>query len=441
MSTLLMSKDIPVLEILSNGSTIIKNYNLLPVNIRKRDVNIEDFYSEWINNRAISVSRTNAKAILNSLRISQTNASAICRACHGVNLLDSYWMKDSGEDLAWKDVSLYQNALTKSLAVTALTGKSGMRENGKIHTPELTTQGVSAKAWWREQDFIYLYKVGKKELAASRILDALGIEHVKYEEVDRDRLKELVTDERKDFLDETGEKVVKCRLLTDEDRAMVSFEEFAVFCEYEGKNPYKEVLKMDAGHYYEMQVADYILSNDDRHIGNWGFYMDSNTGELGKLYPLLDHDHAFSEREYILSQTSEQEESLLFAAVKAQKQAKINLEAVREIEKPGEISAEQWNRVLKNAVALSSHCRLMEQMEKQGFCITEKAVQWYEKIRKVSGREYSLAELCRLCKNASDISPELQKAICEFGNELKVQEAVGARLEEAGREPQQKQRG
>ena len=35
---------------------------------------------------------------------------------------------------------------------------------------------------------MYLYKVGKKELAASRILDALGISHVGYEEVEEKRL-------------------------------------------------------------------------------------------------------------------------------------------------------------------------------------------------------------------------------------------------------------
>ena len=53
-----------------------------------------------------------------------------------------------------------------------------MRE--RIHTPELTAQGMAAKAWIRQNGELYLYKVGKKELAASRILDALSVPHVTY---------------------------------------------------------------------------------------------------------------------------------------------------------------------------------------------------------------------------------------------------------------------
>lgn len=37
-----------------------------------------------------------------------------------------------------------------------------------------------------------------------------------------------------------------------------------------------------------------------------GFFMDNDTGKLGELYPLMDHDHGFSEEEEILSQTSEE---------------------------------------------------------------------------------------------------------------------------------------
>lgn len=349
-----MCKDIPVLEIQPQGNTIIRNYNLLPINIRKKDVNIEDFYSEWVNNRAISISRTNAKAILNSLRLSQTNTSAICKACHAVNLLDSYWIKDSSEKLTWKDVNLFHNELTKSLAVTALTGNSAFRENGRLHTPELTTQGVSAKAWWRENGQIYLYKIGKKELAASRILDAIGIEHVRYEEVSENRLKEIAGDERMKFLEEQKEKVVKCKLLSNLDTAIVSFEEFSIYCEYEGKNPFEEVLKMDAVHYYQMQIADFIISNEDRHIGNWGFYMESDTGKLMGLHPLFDHDHAFSSKEDIISQTSEYDESLLSAAIKAQHILGLDMDGVKRLEKPEEISQKQWNRVLTNAELLTN---------------------------------------------------------------------------------------
>lgn len=55
------------------------------------------------------------------------------------------------------------------------------------------------------------------------------------------------------------------------------------------------VKKMDAGNYYKVQIADYILGNEDRHGANFGFFMDNRSRKLQGLYPLMDHDHAFSE--------------------------------------------------------------------------------------------------------------------------------------------------
>ena len=54
-----------------------------------------------------------------------------------------------------------------------------------------------------------------------------------------------------------------------------------------------------------MQIADYILGNEDRHGANFGFFMDNRSGKLQGLYPLMDRGHAFSEDGDISSQTSE----------------------------------------------------------------------------------------------------------------------------------------
>lgn len=53
------------------------------------------------------------------------------------------------------------------------------------------------------------------------------------------------------------------------------------------------VKEMDAANYYKMQIADYVLGNEDRHGANFGFFMDNRSGKLMGLYPLMDHDHAF----------------------------------------------------------------------------------------------------------------------------------------------------
>ena len=73
---------------------------------------------------------------------------------------------------------------------------------------------------------------------------------------------------------------------------------------------------MDREAYLEMQIADYILNNNDRHEQNWGFLMENVTGKLTGLCPLFDHDHAFVNYKNVMSQTTEREMSLREAALR-----------------------------------------------------------------------------------------------------------------------------
>lgn len=70
---------------------------------------------------------------------------------------------------------------------------------------------------------------------------------------------------------------------------MVTFEEFSIFCAAYGLNPYEEAKRIDYTFYLKMQIADYLLNNNDRHVQNWGFLMDNATGKLigfGSKLPL-----------------------------------------------------------------------------------------------------------------------------------------------------------
>ena len=102
-----------------------------------------------------------------------------------------------------------------------------------------------------------------------------------------------------------------------------------------------------------MQVCDYILGNNDRHIDNWGFMMDNDTGELIGLHALMDHDRAFEDVADELSQTAEvRGENMKDSAIRSASKCDINYEAMLSMEKPGEISNKQW----KDAVNRASHC-------------------------------------------------------------------------------------
>ena len=108
MSLLLMAKDVLVLKI-QDGKCEVLCEELLPFSIRKRNVSLEDFYGNWISARAIQLSRTNSKMILNAGRVPQSNAYSICKACNGLSYSDMYWFKEDGSDISWKDINLFDN--------------------------------------------------------------------------------------------------------------------------------------------------------------------------------------------------------------------------------------------------------------------------------------------------------------------------------------------
>ena len=345
----LLLKDDLLMTIESNGQCTVKDFDRLPFALRKPEVALIDFI-EWASNRTLSIGRSYAKEILNSLRLSQVNRYAVCKACRAVSLEDAYWIRQTDDQAEWEEVNLFKNKLSLFITEVSLSGSNTHYRVEKyskdtIHTPELTTLGANAKGWIRSEDGLYLHKVGKNELPASEILEALQIKHIPYYESEADEVRMYLSEERRGWIEGVGEKIVKSRLFTTEDQALVTFEEFKLFCNAYGMNPYEEALKIDKQAYLEMQIADYILNNNDRHEQNWGFIMDNESGQLTGYVPLFDHDHAFAEYKNVHSQTTEQDMTLLQAAVKAQGELKMDLSVLDRMEKPKELSDKQWKAV------------------------------------------------------------------------------------------------
>lgn len=346
---ILMMKNTKVLETNKDGSIMIYEEKLLPFSLQKEDLTYEDFFFNWLSVRPLSIGRTNAKAILNNAGIPQ-NSLTIARICHGMNLSDCYWVKEREEDTSWDKDNLYDHDMDPLYADTALTGKLHHLSKDKFHTPELTAQGVSAKCWIKENDGIYLYKVGRKELPASEILDVLGIDHVHYEKAEQ--LKEYLSKDRIKKIEDVGEIIVRSKLITNKQQGIIPFEEFAVWCaNQEIDDEYEEAKRRDEKSYYEMQIADYILNNSERHVGNWGFYFDVEENKLQGMYPLMDHDHSFDEEETLMSQTNEGK-TLLEAARIAQAQLNLPVKDILEIPKPEYLMDNEWEQVRKRVMML-----------------------------------------------------------------------------------------
>lgn len=276
-----MCKNVPVVQInMSSGNFTVLNGNLLPFALRGSVNNFPFALASWISNRVLSLSRTNAKKLLNALNLSQTDRVAMCFACKGLSLTDSFWFRTEDSADTWESVNLFSNSLSSSVAKIALTGEY-ISIQGRVRTPEITGMGSYAKSWRRLKDGIYLYKAGsdlgvdesKIEILCSDILDRLGVNHVKYE-----------------FAQTGLRKVSRCKNMCNEDLSICEMDEFQGYCNRNGIDVNNWLINQQG--YYEMLIADYLLYNTDRHGGNWGIHFSSVTGKVIGLHPLYDHNNS-----------------------------------------------------------------------------------------------------------------------------------------------------
>ena len=97
---ILMLKDEPILQVEGFNVTIL-NYSMLPYALRYPDLNFDDIFHGWTEERVLNLSRSNAKQILAGFKLRQGNAyrNRIASLMHFATVTDCYWMKDDTEDI------------------------------------------------------------------------------------------------------------------------------------------------------------------------------------------------------------------------------------------------------------------------------------------------------------------------------------------------------
>lgn len=296
---ILMYKNIPVLY--ANYNTFecsVNNESLLPYQLKNKFGQISgnpmrdtltslNSLQSFLSRRVLTLDRANAKKILNLIGASQAVDDAtraeIAAACKGVSVLDSYWIRSLKDNTPWESVDIRRNSLNRVIAQVALHGSS-LTLQGKVQTPELTTNGTYAKAWKRINGELYLYKMGyngdvesEAEVEVSNILDKSNVRHVRYEDASSE-----------------GRYCCRCKCMTDDNVHIISALDFGIFLESIGKDLIQFAVATDPHSMYKMCIVDYLVSNRDRHDGNWGFSYTVNNGlQLLGCHPLFDHNNSF----------------------------------------------------------------------------------------------------------------------------------------------------
>jgi len=204
---------------------------------------------------------------------------------HALSLNDTLWVKKAESELSWDCINLYDNEFSDIVEKTAFEGGLHGLQLSATTSPEFTAEGSFPKFWKRESDGIFLYKTGQSGAAN------VGLEP--YSEyissfIARQFTKQDVV--RYDLVNKHGHICTKCKMFTSKDLAYVpmhrytdrnilySWENLPQLCAEYG------VLEK----FQEMIVLDSIVFNQDRHLGNFGFLVDSDSYEIVDFAPLFD---------------------------------------------------------------------------------------------------------------------------------------------------------
>ena len=285
--------DTPILNF-SAESGAEPNIEILSVNDQARNLiplDMEEISSagleSWIRHRSIPKNRAYVDKILTSMGLSVNRPMDILRVSKGLSLNDCYWVTEENFPGSFESYNLYENRFNRILGQIAFTGYGSSNATRLTSSPELTTNGMLPKCWRRINKKIILYKGGTtgasntgnepySEFYATQIGQIMGLNVVPYSLA---KWKETLCS--------------TCELFTSKE---ISFVPVGRIVRTVGMKAVRQYYRSLGEEYEkalnEMFVFDALIFNTDRHFGNFGFLVDSNTNQIIAPAPLFDHGNS-----------------------------------------------------------------------------------------------------------------------------------------------------
>lgn len=236
----------------------------------------------FINDRAHRVARESLLKLLDSHRI--TKVSDILDLQLALQLDDTIWIKQADDNRVWEDISLYRNNFSQSIGNLGYDGESNRQYSIKLDIqPELATDGSFDKCWIRDKRCIKQLKRGQEgfqntglepysEFYAQQVSEAFKTKHVSY-----------------GLIQYRGKLAQSCEIFTDEQVGLLQIKQIDESISFENiVKMYERLGYIDE--LSDMLVIDALILNTDRHLGNFGFLIDNDTGVIIGTAPLYDHN-------------------------------------------------------------------------------------------------------------------------------------------------------
>lgn len=241
--------------------------------------------NKWWTDRSIPASRSGVREALETLNLNDTKILLV--RCFGLSLSDQYWICPEGAELIWEKINFFDNSFSDDMG-DVLFGKPKKNEDFDFSSPDNTSDGYLKKRWKIINGKRCLIKGGSNlerqqpfnEVIASKIMDRLNINHVSYNIIWEDGEPYSVCE---DFVTRDTELVSAWRIMQTQkkDNRTSVYQHFVNCCKSLGAADVVPALD-------RMLVLDYLISNEDRHLNNFGLLRNAETLEWIGFAPIYD---------------------------------------------------------------------------------------------------------------------------------------------------------
>ena len=255
-----------------------------------------DSLRKWWLRRAVPISQGNVAALLQREGIPSTQSLLVRNL--GLSLSDHYWIRPSGSELTWKNVSLFSNSFRdplESMQMQQPQGAAPVSTQTPAYSPSASLQGDLIKKWLIVDGVRCLLKGNRgansqqslNEVLASMLHEKQGFaNYVQYRPVKLTRSAgEQYGCICEDFASETLEFIPAIDVVDSEkkDNAVSTYEHFIHVCTRHG------LPEQNVRGFLEYQIlTDFVLTNTDRHLNNFGVLRDSRTLKFVRMAPIFD---------------------------------------------------------------------------------------------------------------------------------------------------------
>lgn len=250
---------------------------------------------EWWKLRAIPDSRKGIRQVLS--RLSEATSQSLMLSSYGLSLTDHYWIQPVGQELYWKDLNFYENDFTDELGdiLTDSERDRSVPDGISKLSPSVSVNGDMKKKWIIRDGGRYLLKVNPNyhsqqavnEVIAGKLHERLGWKN--YVSYDMGTI----------YISGRGYPCSLSPMFTSVETEFVSA--YQIVAAYKVPNDvslYEALIRQavslgadekEVRAFLEyMILTDFILTNTDRHLNNFGFIYDPRQHRLSGMAPLFD---------------------------------------------------------------------------------------------------------------------------------------------------------